>query len=177
MAASVSLGVTGRKLGFLAIVTVGALALGLGAPGTAVVAAQSPAPSMQGRPPDLSRSKWWKDAEVQKELGLTADKVKRIDDFFERRSKDMKPWVDRWQHEREVLDTMTRAATVDEATYALQVQEVQSLSARLGESRTMMLYRIYRELQPEQYKKLQEIFARRAVQNAGGNDHSGRGRE
>jgi hypothetical protein len=41
----------------------------------------------------------------------------------------------------------------------------------------MMLYRIYRELQPEQYKKLQEIFARRAVQNAGGNDHSGRGRE
>jgi Spy/CpxP family protein refolding chaperone len=64
---------------------------------------------------------------------------------------------------------MTRAATVDEATYALQVQEVQSLGARLGESRTMMLYRIYRELQPEQYKKLQEIFARRAAQHTGGN--------
>jgi Spy/CpxP family protein refolding chaperone len=169
MAESVSLGVTGRKLAFLAIVTAGALTLGLGAPGAAVVEAQSPGPGMQGRPPDMSRSKWWNDAEVQKELGLTADKAKRIDDFFEKRSKDMKPWVDRWQHEREVLDAMTRAATVDEATYALQVQEVQSLGARLGESRTMMLYRIYRELQPEQYKKLQEIFARRAAQHTGGN--------
>lgn len=172
MAVSVSLGVTGRKLRFSAGLAAAVLTVALGAPAAHVAAqGQGPAPGgMQGRPPDLSRSKWWNDAEVQKELGLTADKVKRIDDFFERRSKDMKPMADKFQHEREVLDAMTRAATVDETTYALQVQEVQSLFARLGESRTVMLYRIYRELQPEQYKKLQEIFARRAAaQNAAGN--------
>jgi Spy/CpxP family protein refolding chaperone len=177
MAESVSLGVTGRKLGFLAGLAAGVLALVLGLTGVAAAADQGPGPGgMQGRPPDLSRSKWWNDAEVQKELGLTADKVKRIDDFFERRSKDMKPMADKFQHEREVLDAMTQAATVDEATYALQVQEVQGLAARLGESRTMMLYRIYRELQPEQYKKLQEIFARRAAHGPAG-PGSGRGRE
>ncbi len=132
---------------------------------------------MQGRPPDLSRSKWWNDAEVQKELGLTADKVKRIDDFFEKRSKDLKPWADEFQKEFQELDAMTKAATVDETTYALKVQQVETIAARLRESRTVMLYRIYRELQPEQYKKLQEIFARRAAaQNTGGNGN-GRGRE
>ena len=50
---------------------------------------------------------------------------------------------------------LTRERLVDESTYSLQVARVEALRRRLNESRTVMLYRIYQELTPEQYKKLQ----------------------
>lgn len=197
MEPNVSLGVTGRKPRFAGIAATAlltgclvafasvrpAMAGGQAGAGAAPQGARPADPHAnngRGGPPQ-GPWEWWNDPEVQKELALSADKIKRIDDYFERRSKDMKPMVDKFQHEREVLDAMTQAATVDEATYALQVQEVQSLGARIGESRTMMLYRIYRELQPDQYKKLQEIIARHYGRSnspppsASGN--GGRGRE
>ena len=124
--------------------------------------------------------KWWNDPCVQKALGLAPEKIKRIDDFFEKRSKDMKPTADELQRQTQELDDMTRAAVVDEATYSLQVLRVESLLSRLRESRTVMIYRSYRELQPEQNRKLQEILdqRRRMNANAGGNTNpSGRGRE
>lgn len=116
-----------------------------------------------GRPsggPQMGPWKWWNDAGVQKELGLSAEKIKDIDNFFERRSKDLKPMADELERQRQELDNMTKAAVADESVYALQVLRVESLGARLRESRTMMLYRMFRSLQPDQYRKLQDLLDR-----------------
>jgi Spy/CpxP family protein refolding chaperone len=128
-----------------------------------------------GGPQMMGPWKWWNDASVQKELGLSAQKVKDIDNFYEKRSKDLKPMADELERQRQELDNMTKAAVADESVYALQVLRVESLQARLRESRTMMLYRMFRSLQPDQYRKLQDLLDRRYGRSS--NTAPGRGRE
>jgi Spy/CpxP family protein refolding chaperone len=101
--------------------------------------------------------KWWKDPEVKKALNLTDDRAQKIESLFVAREVEIKPFVDRFFRERERLDRMTNERMADEAAYAAQVSQVETLWARLRESRTVMLYRMFLELQPEQYRKLQEI--------------------
>jgi Spy/CpxP family protein refolding chaperone len=120
------------------------------------------APPSNGLPPGGPSSwEWWNDAGVQKELGLTAEKIKGINDFYSRRNEDLRPIVQEYVKQREELDKMTRARVVDESTYLLQVMRVENARARLNESRTVMLYRMFRSLTPEQHQKLQDIMDRR----------------
>jgi Spy/CpxP family protein refolding chaperone len=113
---------------------------------------------------------WWNDAEVQKELALSADKVKQINDFFNRRNADLSPIVHDFVKQSAELDKMTRDRVVDEGTYALQVMRVEAGRARLSESRTLMLYRMYRLLTPGQHQQLQGLLDRRF--NRGGRGRS-----
>lgn len=117
----------------------------------------------QGRPgtPTTHGWEWWNDAEVQKELALSAEKIERISNFYSRRNADLRPILNEFIKQSEELEKMTRARVVDENTYSLQVLRVEAVRQRLNESRTMLLYRIYRELTPEQYVKLQDILDRR----------------
>lgn len=112
---------------------------------------------------------WWNDAEVQKELALPVDKIKQINDFFNRRNADLRPIVHEFLKQRADLDKMTSDRVVDESTYLLQVMRVEATRARLNESRMVMLYRMFRTLTPEQHQKLQDILDRRF-------SRSGRGR-
>lgn len=132
----------------------------LAAQAPAATAGRSSGPAQPSSGPQMGPWEWWNDPAAQKELGLSAEKIKQIDDLFERRSRDLKPMVEELQRQRLDLDKMTQAAVTDEPIYSLQVFRVESLQARLRESRTMMLYRMYRMLQPEQYKKLQIIMDR-----------------
>ncbi len=138
------------------------------APAPAAVAhQQTPQPSTQvvvpNRPPSGPGGgfDWWSDPAVKKDLKLTEDQTRRIGDIFEKRETEVKPLLDMLNREGDRLDRMTRERVADESTYAVQVSKVQHLFARVRESRTVMIYRMYRELQPEQYKKLQEIMDRR----------------
>ena len=94
-------------------------------------------------------------------LAYTDEQVRKIREIFEKREAEVKPVWDQLNREGDRLDKMTRERLADEATYAVQVSKVHHLFADVRKSRTMMLYRMYRELQPEQYKKLQEIMERR----------------
>jgi Spy/CpxP family protein refolding chaperone len=130
--------------------------------GVVAVSAAGQAPPNAGLPSGGPSSwEWWNDAGVQKELGLTAEKVKGINDFYSRRNQDLRPFVQEFLKQREELGKMTQARVVDESTYLLQVIRVESARARLNESRTVMLYRMYRSLTPEQHQKLQDIMDRR----------------
>ena len=84
-----------------------------------------------------------------------------LDGHYRRRSKELAPVVKQWTKEWAALDAMTKAATVDEATYTLQVVTVEALRSKISESRTVMIYRMFRELSPDQYRTLQEIFSSR----------------
>jgi Spy/CpxP family protein refolding chaperone len=144
------------------------------------VASQQPAsqPAAQGTPgrpsgPPASGSlgpswDWWDDPAVKKDLKLTDEQARRIRDIFEKREVEVKPMSDQLYREGEKLDKMTRERVADDATYAVQVSKVHHLFAEVRKSRTLMIYRMYRELQPEQYKKLQEIMERRRSMNGRG---------
>jgi Spy/CpxP family protein refolding chaperone len=104
---------------------------------------------------------WWNDVEVQKALALAPEKSRTIHEIFTRRSEALRPMGDEFMRALTELDRMTRARVVDEATYQLQVVRVEALRAELNKSRTVMLYRLTRELTPEQFKKLEDIRAQR----------------
>jgi len=104
---------------------------------------------------------WWKDAEVKRELKLTEDKTRKIEGRFARLENARKPLCDKLTQERARLDQMTSERVADEDAYALQVRQVESLWATWRESRTVMVYLMFRELTQDQYRKLQDIFHRR----------------
>jgi Spy/CpxP family protein refolding chaperone len=163
--------VTERKLRSLLILSscIGLLVVAgpIGAGSASTLAAQGTSAEQRTPPANFARVpgpgnwEWWNDAEVQRQIGLTPEKVATLDGHYRWRSKDLAPVVKQWLKERDELDEMTRAATVDESTYALQVVTVEALRSKISESRTVMIYRMFRELSPDQYKKLQEIFANR----------------
>ena len=94
--------------------------------------------------------------------------MRKIREIFEKREAEVKPVWDQLSREGERLDKMTRERVADEATYAVQVSKVHHLFAEMRKSRTVMIYRMFRELQPEQYKKLQEIMERRRASDGRG---------
>lgn len=108
-----------------------------------------------------TRAGWWADPEIKAALGLTEEQTKRIREIFERRELEVKPLLAMLNRESDRLDHMTKERVADDLAYAVQVSKVENLVARWRESRTVMIYRMYRELQPDQHKKLQEILDRR----------------
>jgi hypothetical protein len=104
---------------------------------------------------------WWRDEAAIKELGLAPEKAKLIDRYYISRQRNLKAFVDEYVKQRDLLNKMTEERAVDADTYALQVKKVEMLRSELFESRTVMLYRIYLELRPDQYQKLREITDRR----------------
>ena len=131
---------------------------------------QTPAPGAQGRganqdrqnaPTPFSSFEWWNDADIKKEIGLSEDKAKKISEYYESRNRQMQPWVEDWRRERAVLEKMTQERVTDETSYQIQLFRVEQLNAKLRETRAMMVYRMYLQLSPEQYKKLRELLDRR----------------
>jgi Spy/CpxP family protein refolding chaperone len=116
-----------------------------------------------GRPgpvgPDGLRPEWewWKDDAAKRDLGLTDKVAADIDRFYQNRLRAITPFVEEWRKQRDILQQMTVERNVDEAAYAVQVAHVESLLTKLREIRTTMLYHIYRQLTPDQYKKLADV--------------------
>jgi Spy/CpxP family protein refolding chaperone len=69
----------------------------------------------------------------------------------------LKPWVSEFEQQRVRLNKMTAERLASETAYSLQVSRYEALRSRLAETRAVMLYRMYQELSPEQYKKLQDM--------------------
>jgi Spy/CpxP family protein refolding chaperone len=117
-----------------------------------------------GRPAPVSATAgwdWWNDADIRKQLNLSDEKGKKLQAIFQRRVTEVQPWVEKLNREREKLYHLTDGRMADEATYGMQVSTVELLAARVRETWTIMLYRMYRELTPDQYRKLQDIADQR----------------
>ena len=116
----------------------------------------------------LLQWEWWKDDEVKKELGLTDKVAADIDTYYQGRLRLMLPYADGLNHEREILNKLSADRQVDDATYAVQVAKVEALYSKLRETRTVMLYHIYKRLTPEQVTKLEAARDRHFQRGRGG---------
>jgi Spy/CpxP family protein refolding chaperone len=110
-------------------------------------------------PPD--RWEWWKDPDFKREIQLTDAQSASIDAIYRARARDYLPF--NTEFEKQVVETNRLAGerTVSVEEFAVQVARMEALRTKLAESRYVMLYRMARELTPEQYKKLQEYRDRR----------------
>ena len=103
---------------------------------------------------------WWKDEAVKREIGLTADLSARIEEQYQRRQLNAAPLITELQKETQALDALIAARELRTEAVAARVLQVEALRSRVNESRTVMLYRFYRLLSPEQYQKFQALVER-----------------
>ncbi len=101
--------------------------------------------------------KWWQDEKLKAELVITPDQAGKLESVFQ----DLFP---RMQAEKEVLDRLEsqlsqviRDASVSEPEVMRQVDIVEATRSSLGKVRTLMIYRLYRSLTPEQRVKMKAL--------------------
>ena len=114
------------------------------------------------------RFDWWKDEAIKKEVRLTDQQVRRIQNIIESRVKQITPTYEEYRKQVALLDQTIKDRTADLATFEVQVGRVEFLRSKVNETRTIMLYRILRELDPAQHQKLREILDRPRSGRGGG---------
>ena len=117
-------------------------------------------------PPE--RWEWWKDPEFKKDVRLTDAQSARIDQIFRERQRAYVLYNAEFDKVSDDTNRMAAERTASIEEFALQASRMEALRAKLLESRWIMLYRISKELTPEQYKKLDEFRSRRAQQRGRG---------
>ncbi len=99
---------------------------------------------------------WWKDAQFQRDLGLTADQTAKIDTIFQSTIsllRQKKADLDRQEDE---LSSMI-AAGADESLVTRQVDKVESTRASMNKMRTLMLLHERQVLTPDQRVRLNKL--------------------
>ena len=120
-----------------------------------------------GRKPDAAqqedgppRWKWWLHPETRKELRLSEQQSKKINEVWESTAPKLR---EKW-HELEKLEdalaATIKAYSADQSIVAQQVEKVEKLRAENNATRTVMIYRMHLLLNPEQRVKVDEMRAR-----------------
>ena len=123
-----------------------------------------PAPSG----PRPTPTPWWQDEAVKKELVLSEQQVRKIDQLFQQREKDMKLIAAEYEKQDRELDKMRREYVATPEVLRLQVIRAQLLRNELDISRAVMLYRMSLAMSADQRAKLQGISERQMGRGRGG---------
>jgi Spy/CpxP family protein refolding chaperone len=101
--------------------------------------------------PAAGQGKWWQSEEYKRELKLTAEQSKKLEDVFQAAVptlKSLKKALDQAESEFERL--LERG---DDGSVMDQVERVEAARAELNKSHTMMMLKMKRVLTPDQWAK------------------------
>lgn len=99
---------------------------------------------------------WWKDAQFQRDLGLTADQSSRIDAIFQAAISQLRAKKEELDRQEELLSQQI-AAGADEALVTRQVDKVEAIRSHMNKMRTLMLLKERQVLSPDQRVKLSKL--------------------
>ena len=99
---------------------------------------------------------WWKDAQFQRELGLSTEQSARIDAIFQAAISQLRPKKEELDKQEDLLSQQI-AAGADEALVTRQVDRVEAIRAHMNKMRTLMLLKERQVLSPEQRVKLNKL--------------------
>jgi Spy/CpxP family protein refolding chaperone len=99
---------------------------------------------------------WWKDAQFQRELGLSGEQSARIDAIFQAAISQLRSKKEELDKQEEILSQMI-VAGADETLVTPQVDKVEAIRARMNKMRTLMLLKERQVLSPEQRVKLSKL--------------------
>jgi Spy/CpxP family protein refolding chaperone len=99
---------------------------------------------------------WWKDAQFQHELGLSADQSARIDAIFQAAISQLRSKKEELDKQEELLSQQI-VAGADETLVTRQVDKVEAIRAHMNKMRTLMLLKERQVLSPEQRVKLSKL--------------------
>jgi Spy/CpxP family protein refolding chaperone len=106
-------------------------------------------------------SKWWQDDKTKTELGLSADQATRIEEVFQASFPNQRKKYEELNQREKEFSALLLRDDVTETQVMREAELVEGLRGELGQARTLMLYRMYRILTPEQRAKVNDMHDRR----------------
>jgi periplasmic protein CpxP/Spy len=114
-----------------------------------------PMPPM-GMPMDgMPMGKWWKNAEIVKELQLSDEQLQRLEQAFQESRLHLIDLHAALEKEEALLEPLTEADNPDESQVDSQIDKVAMARAELEKAHTRMLLNVRKVLTTDQWKKLQ----------------------
>lgn len=101
--------------------------------------------------------KWWQSERFQKELGLSAEQISRLDEIFRSSLPQLRAQKRALDKLEDELSEMIREGRVAEPELEAFVERVEASRAELGKTRTLQLYRMRRVLTDEQNTKMKAL--------------------
>ena len=101
--------------------------------------------------------KWWQTERFQKELKLSADQISRIEAIFQAASPQLRAQKQTVDRHEEKLSKVIADEKSDEAAVMQATDRLELARNEMSRTRTLMLFRIRRVLNPEQLTKLKEM--------------------
>ena len=104
----------------------------------------------------MQRHRWWHSAELRAELSLTEEQSTALQKIFQRALPDLRMLTQEFSQEKDELSTLIDAMEADEWEVTLQINKVETARSALSKTRTLMLYRMHRELSAAQRDALRD---------------------
>jgi Spy/CpxP family protein refolding chaperone len=115
----------------------------------------------QAQPSQPRGFAWWRDAQFQKNLGLSADQVSRLEAIFQKALPDLRRGREELDRQEAELSRLIEM-NADEAAVIRQVDKVEGIRSLLNKTRQLLLLHHRQLLTSEQRVKLKEMQADRA---------------
>jgi Spy/CpxP family protein refolding chaperone len=117
----------------------------------------------QQPPADKTRAlKWWMSEEGRAEFGITDAQSRGLENIFQQMLPTLKANKTELDKQEKLLDQLLADSASTEALVTQAIDRVEAARSALSRTRTLMLYRMYRLLTPEQRAKVQAYHERRA---------------
>ena len=113
-----------------------------------------------GQSDETPRWKWWKHADSRRELSLSDQQSKKIDEIWEATAPKLRATWQEVEKQQEALDKLFKENTADVSVVSQQVEKVEKLRAEHTAMRTVMIYRMHILLTPEQRVKVDAMRAK-----------------
>jgi protein CpxP len=101
--------------------------------------------------------KWWKDAKVVSQVGISDGQAQQIEQIFIDHRMKLIDWMADLQKQELKLESALNADSPDEGQVSFQVDQVVAARGKLEKENALMMLNIRRVLSPDQWKKLQSI--------------------
>ncbi len=109
--------------------------------------------------------KWWLSDTGKKEFGISDQQSRDLEALFQQMLPTLKADKTELDKQEKVLDQLLSQGGSSETIVAQAIDRVEAARSALSRTRTLMLYRMYRLLTPEQRAKVQAYYERKAREN------------
>jgi len=99
---------------------------------------------------------WWKEAQFQRDLGLSADQTAKIEVVFQSAINDLRQKNDDLRRNEDELSRLIATGT-DESVVVKQIDRVEAIRAHMNKMRTLMLFHERQVLTPDQRVRLNKL--------------------
>ncbi len=126
--------------------------------------AQPPTQPPRGRPERAAAGqdqppsrKWWQNPRAA-ELGLTQDQSRRLEEIFQATLPALRTCNSELEKREARLNAMVSASGVTEAEVSRLIDLVEASRGEMSKARTLMLFRMYQVLTPEQRDRVKAMY-------------------